>query len=110
MLALGAFLGVIPSETISFEHIYEFFTTEFSSVILLVFIPLLIFEAGRKLELGQIKKEAVPIGFFAIIGVIITIFLIGLPISFVFDVPFLDREMRPPNNPAGVAENRATAS
>nr|CBH39903.1 hypothetical membrane protein [uncultured archaeon] len=52
-----------------------FFATEFSNLILLVFIPLLIFEAWRKSELGQIKKESVPIGFFAIIGVMATIFL-----------------------------------
>ncbi len=57
---------------------------------MLVFIPLLIFEAGRKLELGQIKKESVPIGFFAIIGVMATIFLIGIPIGFIFAVPLLD--------------------
>jgi hypothetical protein len=30
-------------------------------------------ESGRKLKIGQIKKEAIPIGFFAIIGVILTI-------------------------------------
>jgi hypothetical protein len=37
-------------------------------IILLVIIPILIFESGRKLKIGQIKKEAIPIGFFAIIG------------------------------------------
>jgi CPA1 family monovalent cation:H+ antiporter len=90
MLAFGVILGIIPSDIYSFEQIYDFFATEFSSLIMLVFIPLLIFEAGRKLELGQIKKESVPIGFFAIIGVMATIFLIGIPIGFIFAVPLLD--------------------
>ena len=56
----------------------------------MVFIPILIFDSARKLKLGEIKKEAVPIGFFAIIGVIITIFIIGLAVVSVFQIPFND--------------------
>ena len=55
-----------------------------------MFIPLLIFESGRKLKLAELKKEAVTIGFFAIIGVVATIFLIGVPFGFIFNVPLID--------------------
>lgn len=34
--------------------------------------------------------EAVPIGFFAIIDMVITIFLIGIPFGFIFGVPLID--------------------
>jgi NhaP-type Na+/H+ or K+/H+ antiporter len=36
------------------------------------------------------KKEAVTIGFFSIIGVIITIIIIGIGVTSVFHVPFVD--------------------
>jgi NhaP-type Na+/H+ or K+/H+ antiporter len=50
----------------------------------LIIIPILIFESGRKLKIGEIKKEAIPIGFFAIIGVIITILIVGIGVNGVF--------------------------
>ena len=56
----------------------------------MVIIPILIFESGRKLKIGQIKKEAIPIGFFAIIGVILTIIVIGIAVNGVFQIPFID--------------------
>ena len=56
----------------------------------MIIIPILIFESGRKLKIGQIKKEAIPIGFFAIIGVIITILIIGIGVNSVFQIPFID--------------------
>ena len=56
----------------------------------MVIIPILIFESGRKLKIVQIKKEAIPIGFFAIIGVIITILIVGIGVNGVFQIPFID--------------------
>jgi len=90
MMILGAISGIIPITVSDSDRLFYFFTTEFSDLILLVFIPLLIFESRRKLKLAELKKEAVPIGFFAIIGMVVTIFLIGIPFGFIFGVPLLD--------------------
>lgn len=90
MMILGAISGIIPVTISDSDNLYYFFTTKFSDLILLVFIPLLIFESGRKLKLAELKKEAVTIGFFAILGVVASIFLIGVPFGFIFNVPLID--------------------
>ena len=69
--------------------IYNTIENHSSNLILLIIIPILIFESGRKLRLKDIKTEIVPIGFFAIIGVILTIFLIGFSIHIIFQIPFI---------------------
>ena len=90
MMFLGAISALLPAAVgTDFEDIYDILEERLSDLILLVIIPILIFESGRKLRLGEIKKEALPIGFFAIIGVIITIFIIGLGINISFDIPFI---------------------
>lgn len=89
LMFLGAFLTLVPYIGFKVEEVYKFIE-EIPDVILLVIIPILIFESGRKLKLGQIKKEAVPIGFFAIIGVIITILIIGAGVTNIFHIPFID--------------------
>lgn len=76
-------------EGFEFEDLYHFVETDMSEVILLVIIPILIFESGRKVKMGDIKHEAAHIGFFAIIGVIVTIFLIGFSIGAVFEIPLI---------------------
>jgi CPA1 family monovalent cation:H+ antiporter len=86
---LGAVLTSVPYVGFKVEEIYKFIG-EIPDIILLVIIPILIFESGRKLKLGQIKKEAVPIGFFAIIGVIITILIIGAGVTSIFHIPYID--------------------
>lgn len=86
MMFLGATSVVYPS----YDVIHDFMENKAPNLILLVFIPLLIFESGRKLRLDEIRKEIVPIGFFAIIGVILTIFLLGIGVSIVFHTPFID--------------------
>jgi CPA1 family monovalent cation:H+ antiporter len=85
----GAILASVPYVGFKVEEFYKFIE-QIPDIILLVIIPILIFESGRKLKIGQIKKEAVPIGFFAIIGVIITIIIIGIGVTSVFHVPFID--------------------
>ena len=90
MMALGAISVFLPTpEGFEFEDLYHFVETEMSEVILLVIIPILIFESGRKVKIGDLKHEAVHIGFFAIVGVIITIFLIGFSIGVVFEIPLI---------------------
>ena len=82
------FLGAIILPSVPFvgfeiEELYNIIE-EIPDIILLVIIPILIFESGRKLKIGQIKKEAIPIRFFAIIGVIITILIIGIGVMACF--------------------------
>lgn len=83
---LGAILAAVPMIGIESEKIMEVIP----EVILLGFIPILIFDSGRKCKIGQIEKEAIPIGFFAIIGVVLTIFIIGFGVSSIFNIPFID--------------------
>lgn len=83
LMFLGAILPSIPFVGFEVEELYNIIE-EISHIILLIIIPILIFESGRKLKIVQIKKEAIPIGFFAIIGVIITILIIGIGVNGVF--------------------------
>ena len=89
LMFFGAILASVPYVGFKVEEFYKFIE-QIPDIILLVIIPILIFESGRKLKIGQIKKEAIPIGFFAIIGVIITIIIIGIGVTGVFHVPFID--------------------
>ena len=89
LMFFGAVLASVPYVGFKVEEFYKFIE-QIPDIILLVIIPILIFESGRKLKIGQIKKEAVSIGFFAIIGVIITIIIIGIGVTSVFHVPFID--------------------
>jgi Na+:H+ antiporter len=89
LMFFGAILASVPYVSFKVEEFYKF-VEQIPDIILLVIIPILIFESGRKLKIGQIKKEAIPIGFFAIIGVIITIIIIGIGVTRVFHVPFID--------------------
>ena len=89
LMFLGAILTSVPNVGFKIEEFYKFIE-EIPDVILLVIIPILIFESGRKLKIGQIKKEVIPISFFAIIGVIITIIIIGIGVTSVFHIPIID--------------------
>ncbi|MGB8642145.1 MAG: cation:proton antiporter [Nitrososphaeraceae archaeon] len=89
LMFLGAILAAAPIIGFEVDEFYNFIE-ELPEIILLVIIPILIFESGRKLKIGQIKKEAIPIGFFAIIGVVLTIIIIGIAVNGVFQIPFID--------------------
>ena len=89
LMFLGAILPVVPNLTHNVEDFYGI-TERIPEIILYVIIPILIFESGRKLSIGKIKKEAIPIGFFAIVGVIITILIIGIAVTAIFQIPFID--------------------
>jgi len=58
-------------------------------VVFFLFLPLLIFASGRLINTDILKFEAVPIGLYAVVGVISTAFIIALPISLVLDIPLL---------------------
>jgi monovalent cation:H+ antiporter, CPA1 family len=89
LMLLGAILAVVPLVKLDVDEFYGIIG-RFPDIIFYVFIPILIFESGRKLRIGQIKKEAIPIGFFAIIGVIVTILIIGIGVNGIFKIPFID--------------------
>jgi CPA1 family monovalent cation:H+ antiporter len=89
LMFLGALLSSVPFVDLEVEEFYNIIE-EIPDIILLVIIPILIFESGRKLKIGQMKKEAIPIGFFAIIGVVITIMIIAIGVNGVFQIPFID--------------------
>ena len=89
LMFLGAVSASIPFVGFDVKEFYKF-VERIPQIILLIIIPILIFESGRKLKLGQIKKEAIPIGFFAIIGVIITIVIIGIGVTGIFHIPLID--------------------
>lgn len=89
LMFLGIILATAPIIGLEVEEFYDVIEG-IPEIILFVIIPILIFESGRKLKIGQIKKEAVPIGFFTIIGVVITILIIGIGVKSVFQIPFID--------------------
>jgi CPA1 family monovalent cation:H+ antiporter len=89
LMFLGAILAAAPIIGFEVDEFYNFIEG-LPEIILLVIIPILIFESGRKLKIGQIKKEAIPIGFFAIIGVVFTIIIIGIAVNGVFQIPLID--------------------
>jgi CPA1 family monovalent cation:H+ antiporter len=89
LMFLGAILAVIPNLTHEVKNFYSI-TERIPEIILYIIIPILIFESGRKLSIKQIKNEAIPIGFFSIIGVIITILIIGIAITTIFQIPIID--------------------
>jgi monovalent cation:H+ antiporter, CPA1 family len=89
LMFLGALLSSVPFVGLEVEEFYNIIE-EIPDIILLVIIPILIFESGRKLKIGQMKKEAIPIGFFAVIGVVITIIIIAIGVNGVFQIPFID--------------------
>ena len=62
LMFLGAILTSVPNVGFDIKEFYKFIE-QIPEIILLVIIPILIFESGRKLKLGQIKKEAVQLVF-----------------------------------------------
>jgi monovalent cation:H+ antiporter, CPA1 family len=89
LMLLGAILPLIPGFGFETEELYRFIEG-IPEIVLYVIIPILIFESGRKINIGQIRNEAIPIGFFAIIGVIITILIIGAGAGAAFQIPVID--------------------
>src|SRR4030095_16699919 len=61
LVFLGSVLAAVPIIGLDVDEFYAIFQG-IPEIILFVIIPILIF--GRKLKIGEIKKEAIPIGFF----------------------------------------------
>jgi CPA1 family monovalent cation:H+ antiporter len=90
MMFIGTISVIVPLYSSDFKSVYDSIVEKAPDLILLVIIPLLIFESARKLRLKEIKSQIIPIGFFAIIGVIFTILLVGIAISVIFKVPIIN--------------------
>lgn len=90
MMFLGAASILIPLFHSELDRIYDFTTNRLPDLIFLVILPILIFESGRKLKLREIRSEIIPIGFFSVIGVILTIFVVALGLSVIFQIKFID--------------------
>jgi CPA1 family monovalent cation:H+ antiporter len=89
LMFLGAMLAIVPIISHEVDKFYGIIE-DIPGLVYLVIIPILIFDSGRKLSIGQIKNEAIPIGYFAIIGVIITILIIGIGVNVIFQIPLID--------------------
>ena len=89
MMFIGAISAIVPLYSSDFKTVYDSIVDKAPDLILLIIIPLLMFESSRKLRLEDIRRQIIPIGFFAIIGVILTIFLIGIGVSIIFKVPII---------------------
>ncbi len=62
----------------------------FSSIVLLVILPALVFEAAWKLDLNVLRRVAVPIAFLAIPGVLVTTALVGGGLALSGQLPFVE--------------------
>ena len=89
LMFLGAMLAIVPIISHEVDKFYGIIE-DIPGLVYLVIIPILIFDSGRKLSIGQIKNEAIPIGYLAIIGVIITILIIGIGVNVIFQIPLID--------------------
>ena len=89
MMIAGVIIIRAPLDLCTYQEIYGFVEHSLPEIILLIFIPLLVFESARTLKLRNLRKEIIPIGFYSVAGVIITLFLIGIGISVIFGIPII---------------------
>jgi len=59
-------------------------------VILYIFLPVLIFDSSRKLDLGLAREMAVPSTLLATLGILVSMFVMAVPIWLFFDLPWTD--------------------
>ena len=91
MMFIGAISAIVPLYGSDFKGVYDSIVDKAPGLILLLIIPLLMFESARELTIKEIRSQITPIGFYlGIIGVILTIFLVGIAINIIFKVPIID--------------------
>lgn len=74
LLALGGILiGLIPSVRLPQVS---------PDLILLAFVPGLVFEASLSLDLEELRRRLVPVGLLATLGVLLTVVVVGVPAHF----------------------------
>ena len=59
-------------------------------VILYCFLPLLIFDSARKIELKTAEAVALPSILLATVGVVLSMFVMAVPVSMATDLPWMD--------------------
>jgi CPA1 family monovalent cation:H+ antiporter len=70
LLAVGGILiGLVPAARLQPVR---------SDLILLAFVPGLVFEASLALDLGELRRRVVPIGLLATVGVFLTVVVVGV--------------------------------
>ncbi len=50
-------------------------------VVLYIFLPVLIFDSARKLRPSELRGVGVEVGFFATVGVLVSMVLVGVPFA-----------------------------
>jgi monovalent cation:H+ antiporter, CPA1 family len=74
LLALGGVLiGLVPSVRLPAIS---------PDLILLAFVPGLVFEASLSLDPGELRRRIVPVGLLATFGVLLTVIVVGVPAHF----------------------------
>src|SRR6478735_5551621 len=66
MMIAGLVIIAAPQDLVETQEIYGFVEHNLPEIILLLFIPLLVFESARTLKLRDLRKEIIPIGFYAV--------------------------------------------
>jgi CPA1 family monovalent cation:H+ antiporter len=59
-------------------------------VILYIFLPVLIFDASRTLDLGMARAEAVPSILLATLGILVSMVVMAAPLRLATDLPWID--------------------
>ncbi len=57
-------------------------------VVLMLLLPILVFASGRSLSPRELHAAWLPIAFFAVPGVILTMLIVGLPLAWLLDLPW----------------------
>ncbi len=59
-------------------------------VILYIFLPILIFDSSRKLDLKMSRKEALPAALLATLGILASMFIMALLLKLITDLKWID--------------------
>jgi len=59
-------------------------------IILYIFLPVLIFDASRKLDLSMAREEAVPASVLASLGIVASMWVMAVPIRWMTGLPWID--------------------
>ncbi len=86
VLLFGAGYGVLNQTVL--PVLYDLNLTP--DIILYIFLPILIFDASRKLELNIAREEAVPASLLASFGIIVSMWAMAVPIRWMTGLPWGD--------------------
>ncbi|NKB32736.1 MAG: cyclic nucleotide-binding domain-containing protein [Pseudomonadales bacterium] len=87
LVLLGVLLQWLSDNFAAFEILHEFTLT--SDIILFVFLPALVFEAGLGIPARQLRKDIAPILMLAIPALFISSFLVAFGLSSIAGLPFI---------------------